>query len=286
MPVRPRRPPSTAPAASVRRRTARALVVLVALTLGAAALGGCATPPPADDPEALTEYRATNDPLEPTNRALFEVHEAVDRAVLEPVARAYRAVVPPPVRTGVHNFLGNLRSPVVLVNDLLQGNRERAEITLGRLMINSTVGLAGLIDVAAMIGVPGHSEDFGQTLAVWGMGEGPYLFIPLLGPSNPRDLAGFVVDVLTNPFTWVGQGAAVDSLNTARLVISGVDTREELLDTVDEIRRTSLDPYATIRSGSRQRRQAEIENRAGPAGVAPPGAGSTGFGAAIRSPFR
>lgn len=262
------------------------LTLLAALTLFAGIASGCATRPPASDPEALEEFRANNDPIEPTNRVLFEVHEAVDQAVLEPVARAYRAAVPQPVRTGVRNVLGNLHSPVILANDLLQGNRRRAEITLGRFMINSTVGLAGLIDVASMIGVPGHAEDLGQTLAVWGVGEGPYLFIPILGPSNPRDLAGFLVDVVSNPFNWFGQGAAVEALNYARAGVTVIDTREALLDTVEDVRRTSLDPYATIRSASRQRRQAEIENRTGPEGVAPASAGGTGYGAAVRVPLR
>jgi phospholipid-binding lipoprotein MlaA len=254
---------------------------MLAMLAGLAA--GCATPPPATDPEALEEFRANNDPLEPTNRVLFDVHEAVDQAVLEPVARAYRAAVPQPVRTGVRNVLGNLSSPVILMNDLLQGNRRRAEVTLGRFMINSTVGVAGLFDVASMIGVPGHYEDFGQTLAVWGVGEGAYLFIPVLGPSNPRDLTGFIVDALSNPFNWFGQGAAVEALNYSRVGTSVVDTREALLETVDDLRRLSLDPYATIRSASRQRRQAEIENRVTPEGVAPPSAGGTGYGAAVRA---
>jgi len=193
-------------------------------------------------------------------------------------------VIPPPLRTGVSNVLGNLRSPVILANDLLQGNGRRAEITLGRFMINSTVGLAGLFDVAAMIGVHGHSEDFGQTLAVWGVGEGPYLFIPVIGPSNPRDLSGFIVDAASNPFVWIGQGAAVEALNYSWVGMSIVNTREALLDTIDELRRTSLDPYATIRSASRQRRQAEIENRIGADGYATPSAGGTGYGAGVRVP--
>jgi len=253
------------------------------LALAAAlALAACATRPPADDPEAVAEFEANNDPLEPANRAMFQVHEAVDQAVLEPAARAYREVVPPPVRTGVRNALGNLRAPVILLNDALQGERQRAEITLGRFMINSTLGLGGLIDVAAMIGVPGHTEDFGQTLATWGVGEGPYLFIPVLGPSNPRDLAGQAVDLASNPVSYFGQGAVVDALDWSRIALTVLDTRESLLDSVEQVRTTSLDPYATIRSAYRQRRRAEIENRAG----APPAAGGTGFGVGVTAPIR
>jgi phospholipid-binding lipoprotein MlaA len=241
------------------------------------AMPACATRPPADDPEALAEFRTNNDPIEPTNRVLLQVHEAVDQAVLEPVARAYREVVPRPVRTGVRNALGNLRAPVILLNDALQGERQRAEITLGRFMINSTLGLGGLIDVAAMIGVPGHAEDFGQTLAVWGVGEGPYLFIPVLGPSNPRDLSGSIVDIAANPVSYIGQGGLVDAFDWTRIALTVVDTREGLLDAVEQVRATSLDPYATIRSAYRQRRRAEIENRTD----APPAAGGTGYGVGL-----
>jgi phospholipid-binding lipoprotein MlaA len=177
----------------------------------------------------------------------------------------------------VRNLLGNFRAPVILLNDLLQGNLDRAEITLGRFMINSTLGLGGLIDVARGLGVPGHTEDFGQTLAVWGVGEGPYIFIPLLGPSNPRDLGGTAVDYFSNPFSYVGQGDIVTGLGWARLGATVLDTREALLDPIDAVRRTSLDPYATLRSAYRQRRNAEIQNR----DSVSPSAPGTGFGPGV-----
>lgn len=244
--------------------------------LAAFALAGCATRPPADDPEALAEFRETNDPAEPLNRRLYRVHEAIDRTVLRPVAVGYREVVPGQVRLGVRNVLGNLRSPVILLNDMLQGEQRRAGDTLGRFVINSTVGVGGIFDVAKNhFGVRGHSEDFGQTLAIWGVGEGPYIFVPVLGPSNPRDLTGFGVDIATNPFTWLGQGPAVDALGYARTGATVVDTRESLIEVLDDVNRNSLDPYATLRSGYRQRRNFEIGNRAGQA--APAAAGGTGF---------
>ena len=262
----------------------RPTLILAALLAVGASLAGCATRPPASEPEALAEFEQTNDPLEPTNRTLFAVHEAVDQAVLEPVARGYRAVVPQPVRTGISNALGNLRAPVVLLNDLLQGETRRAEATLGRFMINSTVGLGGLLDVAGGLGVRGHREDFGQTLAVWGLGDGPYLFIPLLGPSNPRDLVGFGVDILADPFGFLGGTEWVpEAAQWTRTGLTTVDTREGLLDAVDDVRRTSLDPYATFRSAYRQRRRVEIENRGGPP-VAPAAPGGTGFGSGATAP--
>jgi phospholipid-binding lipoprotein MlaA len=258
-----------AKAAPPRRATAAA-------ALAALVLAGCATRPPADDPEALAEFRETNDPIEPTNRVLYEVHDGIDRYVLEPVARGYRAVVPQPVRTGVRNVLGNLRSPVILANDMLQGEPRRAGDTLGRFVINSTLGVAGIFDVAnSWFGVRGHTEDFGQTFARWGMGEGGYIFIPVLGPSNPRDLAGFGVGIVADPFFWFGQGLAVDALAYSRTGATVVDTREGLIEPIDDLRRSSIDPYATLRSVYRQRRQYEIDNRGVGASAA---AAGTGFG--------
>ncbi len=258
------------------RSTRPASLLLLAGLLPALFLGACATRPPADDPEAVAEFRQNNDPIEPFNRGAYAVHQAIDRTVLEPVARGYRAVMPNPVRRGVRNVLANLRAPVVLVNDVLQGEPRRAGDTLGRFVVNSTLGLGGLFDVAGTrMGVPGHTEDFGQTLAKWGVGEGPYLFIPVLGPSNPRDLTGFGVDIAANPFTWVGQGTTVDVLAGTRAGATVVDTRESLIETLDDVQRTSLDPYATLRSAYRQRRRAEVGNRTG---ATTPAAFGTGFG--------
>ena len=256
-----------------------------ARNLGSAALAllllaGCATPPPADDPEAVQEFKEINDPLEPTNRALFAVHEAIDQAVLQPIAEAYRDVLPPPVRTGIRNLLGNLRTPTILTGDLLQGNLDRARKTLGRFMVNSTIGIGGIIDVGRAYDVHGHSEDMGQTLAVWGVGEGFYFFMPLLGPSSPRDLVGFGTDIVINPFTWIGQGQILDAWNYTRLGMTIVDTREAVLEPIDVVRKTSLDPYATLRSAYRQRRAFEIQNRESPAGAVAP-AGGTGFGQGV-----
>ena len=138
-----------------------ALPLLLAALLPA--LGACATRPPADDPESVAEFRQNNDPIEPFNRGSYAVHQAIDRNVLAPVARGYRAVVPTPVRLGVRNVLANLRTPVILVNDVLQGEPRRAGDTLGRFVVNSTLGVGGIFDVAGnRLGVRGHAEDFGH----------------------------------------------------------------------------------------------------------------------------
>ncbi len=231
-------------------------------------LAACATPPPASEPEALEEFRAANDPLEPLNRGLYRVNEAADTLVIRPAAEIYRFFLPSEVRLGIRNVLNNLRGPTILASDLLQGEGGRAGRTASRFAINSTLGLAGIFDVAdRAFGIPGHSEDFGQTLAVWGVGSGPYLFVPGLGPSNPRDLVGFGVDVVLSPWFWFGQGITVEALNHAQTGATILDTRAGLITTLDDINRTSLDPYATIRSATRQRRAAEIRNDAAPAGT-------------------
>jgi phospholipid-binding lipoprotein MlaA len=256
--------------------SSRLLAAALALGLLGGALSGCATRPPADDPEALEEFRATNDPIEPWNRAMYDVHQAIDTAVLRPVAVGYRAVLPAPVRTGVSNVLSNLRSPVVLMNDALQGETQRFGTTLGRFLLNSTLGLGGILDVAKDFGLPPHTEDFGQTFAVAGVEEGPYLFVPILGPSNPRDLLGFGAGIAADPFTWLtfGNRDLVDTLNYVRAGATVVSTRESLLDTLDDVQRTSLDPYATLRSAYRQMRAREIANTPSAQPAAPQGLGS------------
>lgn len=227
-------------------------------------LAGCATPPPATDREALAEHIANNDPAEPLNRAIFAVNQGVDTVLLRPATIAYRTLVPQPARTGLRNALRNIRTPVILLNDMLQGEPQRAGNTLGRFVVNTTLGLGGLIDVAERYwGVPFHNEDFGQTLARWGMGEGPYMMLPLLGPSNARDTLGFTVDIAAQPLTWVGQGFEVSLLSYLRVGLGVLDARDAVQDTLDEVNRTSLDPYATLRSGYRQGRDAAIANRGG-----------------------
>ena len=252
---------------------------LLAAALVVIGLAGCASRPPASEPEAVAEFEANNDPLEPWNRGMYEVNNAIDTVVLRPAAVAYRTLVPPPLREGVRNALGNLRAPTILMNDLLQGEMDRAGRTASRFLINSTLGLGGLVDVAEwQFGIRGHGEDFGQTLAVWGLGEGPYLFVPVLGPSNPRDLAGAGVDAVASPWFWFGQGQVVEILRYVRTGMTILDAREGVLDTLDTLYATSLDPYSTLRSAYRQRRANEISNAGQPA---PEAAGSTGFGVGV-----
>ena len=221
-------------------------------------LAGCAKRPPASDPEALAEFQETNDPFEPTNRVIYAFNNGLDTVVLRPAAQVYRAVVPNFVRRPVHNALTNLSSPVLLANDMAQGHPRRAGDTFMRFLINSTAGVAGLFDVAAGWGYPAHETDFGMTLALWGIPEGPFLFLPVFGPSNPRDGIGRGGDTVLDPFTYLTFGGS-QTFGTTRFIVGGVDTRERVLDEVDSIKRTSLDPYATFRSLYRQNRASEID---------------------------
>ena len=234
------------------------LLVISAVLLGT--LAGCATPPPASNPDAVADFQEANDPLEPTNRVVYAIDDGLDTVILRPVAKAYRAVFPQPVRTGIHNLVSNLVTPVQLGNDMLEGKPRRAGDTTMRFFINTTVGVLGVFDVAKDWGYPDHDADFGLTLGLWGLPEGPFLFLPVLGPSNPRDAVGIGVDAAMDPFTWVGQGAAVTALNWSRRAVSAVDTRERHLDDIDSVKKTALDPYATFRSLYRQHRQARIED--------------------------
>ena len=230
-------------------------------------VAGCATQPPADDPDAVAAYDEVNDAAEPTNRVIFNVNDGVDTVAIKPAAKGYRWSIPDGGRRGVANFLDNLRSPINLANDLLQGKPTRARDTVARFIINSTLGVAGFFDFAGDQGIKGHREDFGQTLAVWGVGEGGHVVLPLLGPSSPRDATGLVVDVFLDPLTYL----APTWLLVSRAVVRGIDEREEVLDTLEEIKSTSIDYYATIRSLYRQRREDQIRDGAPPPVIPLPG---------------
>jgi phospholipid-binding lipoprotein MlaA len=246
------------------RRTARWLTTRWMPALGAlallGALAGCATPPPASDPEALADYRETNDPLEPTNRVIYQVNDAFDTVLLRPAAIAYRDALPQTVRDHTHNALTNLGMPVQLFNDMFEAKPRRAGDSLMRFVLNSTVGLGGIFDVATGLGWPDHDTDGGMTLALWGAPSGPYIYLPLFGPSSPREAVGQGMDYVVNPFSWVGHGSIVSDLNDVKYGISALDERSRVLDDLDKIKAQALDPYATIRSLYRQHRQSQIDD--------------------------
>ena len=167
--------------------TSRLLALIIVCS---AFLAGCATKPPADDPDAVADYNQTDDPLEPTNRVFYAVNNGLDTVILRPLALGYRYAVPGAVRNGIHNVLSNIGTPAQLANDMLEGKPRRAGDTVMRFVINSTAGVLGIFDVATGWGYPNHDADFGMTLASWGVPEGPFLFLPVLGPSGPTRRVG------------------------------------------------------------------------------------------------
>ena len=201
-----------------------------------------------------------NDSLEGLNRGIFEFNRVVDGIIIKPAAQIYRGVLPQEAQDGVRNFLRNLRSPIILLNNLLQGDMEAAGNTIGRFLLNTTAGLGGVLDLAADRGLPYRGEDFGQTFAVWGIGDGPYLMLPILGPSNMRDTTGIVAEWLTDPVNIALDNNDLEWLIYVRAGLTGIDARARSLDLLDELERTSLDYYAAIRSLYRQQRSNDIRN--------------------------
>lgn len=199
-----------------------------------------------------------NDPYEPMNRFLYKVNDAIEAVVLRPAALAYINVVPPPARTGVHNVLENLNSPIIFANDVLQGSANRSGDTALRFLVNSTLGLGGIFDVAGAWGYKFQDTDFGVTLALWGVPSGPFLFLPVLGPTDPRDALGYGVDGAADPFNYFGKGDAVTALIYARYGMYTIDKYSNAMDQLQAVKKTALDPYATLRSLYMQNRASVI----------------------------
>lgn len=213
------------------------------------ALGACSTP----SPESLAEH----DPWEKTNRDIFTFDVWIEHHIAHPVNDAYRFVLPKPARVGIHNLTGNLREPIILANDLFQARPKRAANTLGRILINSTIGLGGLIDIATKIGLPHHDNDFGITLGRGGVQEGSFVVLPFVGPLPPRDMLGEGVDSFFDPLYWA-QFHGKDTWLLVRGGLATLDTVDDRRNEFETIERTSLDFYATVRNLYRQDRAARI----------------------------
>lgn len=241
---------------TLRFRSLLAPFLAAGLLMG---LTACATQPLASDKDATADYNENNDPYEPANRVFYGVTAGLDTVLVRPLAVGYRNVVPDGVRHPVDNLLGNLQNPVILANDALQAHPHGAENTAMRLLINTTLGVGGLFDVASKFGYRPHDNTFGTTLALWGVPAGPYLYLPVLGPSNPRDATGYGVDVALNPITWPENGYGFNTFRITTTAVSTVNSREKALDITNSIDKTSLDPYATYRSLYQQHRQSVIE---------------------------
>ena len=212
-----------------------------------------------EDFETTTFEDEIYDPLEGVNRAIFSFNNVADKIVLEPVAKGYKKL-PSPIQSGVGNFINNLKLPLAALNQLLQGQGKNAAESTGRFLVNSTIGVFGLIDVAENIGLDQKEEDFGQTLATWGVGDGFYIVLPLFGPSNLRDTTGMVMTMMTDSINAyaVTQGEAWAI--PVRTAANAIDQRSQIIDEVNALRDNSVDYYAAVRSSYYQNRKAAIMN--------------------------
>jgi phospholipid-binding lipoprotein MlaA len=205
------------------------------------------------------------DPVEGFNRAMFAFNEGLDGAIIRPVASGYEAVLPSPVRTGVSNFFGNIGDIFIGVNNLFQGKFGDAFGDFGRVVINTTVGILGLFDVASSTGIPKHDEDFGQTFGRWGAGNGAYVVLPVFGPRTTRDAVGLVLDIVADPISNIGNVATRNSLVALRIV----DDRATLLPADKVIEEAALDKYSYLRDAYLQRRRSLIHDGNPPREVDP-----------------
>ncbi len=221
------------------------LITLIAL-LGL--ISGCATVPQgAEDPR---------DPLQGFNRSMYQFNDSLDNAIIKPVAKGYRTVVPHPIDYGITNAFGNLQDVVTTINDILQLKLLQAGSDAVRVLVNSTMGLLGLFDVATEMGFTKHREDFGQTLGYWGVGEGAYLVLPVLGSSTIRDTVGIIVDVNFDPLIKYHNVSTRNAMLTLKLV----DTRSDLLSASKVLQQAALDPYDFVKEAYFQQRENDIQN--------------------------
>lgn len=227
------------------------LTVLLCSTVG---LSACAS--------SNTQTSDVHDPWESYNRAIFAFNDGVDTVILNPVTEVYRFVVPGAFRTAISNFLNNIRSPISLANELLQGDLDGAAIVTQRFVFNTFTGFGGILDTASWEGITHEGEDFGQTLAVWGVGSGPYTVLPILGPATVRDGFGRLGDMALDPINWYTWNTSHDGtdVDTIALGATILTTKDQLLDLQKDLKRNSLDYYAATRSVWLQRREALIND--------------------------
>ena len=248
--------------------------IRVTALLGATLLTACATTPGG-------QLAAERDPWERTNRSIYNFNRSLDKAAVKPATKVYRAVVLKAAQRGITNFFNNVDEPFSFINAMLQGKVDQAFRTLGRFAINTTLGVGGLADHATDMGLPEEPEDFGQTLAVWGMKSGPYVMLPFFGPSTVRDAIGFGVERVGDPYRIALNEAHLDTLETIGATgLELADTRSYVMDTADPLLEGSADEYATVKSAYLQYRwnlihdgappEEEFETAPPPEGAAPP----------------
>ncbi|MFC1685202.1 VacJ family lipoprotein [Pseudomonadota bacterium] len=221
----------------------RVLALLLGILLG---LSGCAT--------IEDDYRDPRDPLESYNRAMHTFNDELDKAILKPLAKGYRAITPRPVDHSITNFFTNLDDVTSAINNLLQFKLHRAASDVGRILVNSTIGILGFFDVASNMNMQRYDEDFGQTLGAWGVGPGPYFVLPVLGPSTIRDTVGLVADWYTDPVQYVND----HDVRYGLVALRGIDTRADLLSASKVLEEAALDPYGFTRDAYLQKRRNDV----------------------------
>jgi phospholipid-binding lipoprotein MlaA len=207
-----------------------------------------------------TEIVSVSDPLEKVNRVIFQFNIIFDKLILRPIAITYKAIIPEFIRNRITYSLNNLGMPITAVNNLLQGEFGKASVSTSRFIINSTVGVLGFFDPASSMGLESENEDFGQTLSVWGVPSGPYLVLPFLGPSNPRDFTGLLSTSLLDPMYQIGGGSASNSQRVYRMGTGAIDFRSQNIEILDDLQNNSIDYYAAVRSFYSQGRKSQASN--------------------------
>ena len=229
--------------------------IFMCILLGIMATGCAGREQPQADSDNTQLQTSENDPLERYNRSIYEFNNTLDRYVLKPAAKTYRKITPKPVETGIYNFFENLQEPLNMVNSLLQGKMNYAGLSAGRFVLNSTVGVLGFFDVAKKLEIPKHEEDFGQTLAAWGVPSGPYVVLPLFGPRYLRHAGGMVPDFILGSSYSLGD----NSVRYGMLILNVVQQRARFLNT-DDLLALQLDPYVFVRESYLQLRAADLRD--------------------------
>jgi len=222
-------------------------------------LSACATPPPQSDTADYQAYVQQDDPIEPTNRVFYNVNDKIDRYAFKPIAKGYVAITNQTIRNHVGDFVTNIQEPGRLVYFMFGGKPRDAGTSLVRFMVNSTVGVGGIFDPATALGYPETDTDFGLTLAEWGVPAGPYIYLPVFGPSGARDIFSIPAQFFLTPVEVAPASEALRIFNYSETALHLVNTRAQFLDPIDQIQATALDPYATFRSLYRQERASQLQ---------------------------